>query len=100
MIIFEDEIFIEIEKFDCISLGLKRAGGGSYFTVFPISPKEHRAKHQNIQANVEIKQTKDFTVFYITDDWGTIHTVQITNDHKKEIEAAIQLAVDQELIKV
>lgn len=99
MIIFQERKYDSIKKFDCHILDFHNNTGGGYFTCLPISPLKHRQGCQrNFPDKVEITKDESFTHFAITDDWGTVHTVSIGNEHKAEIETATQAAKEQGLL--
>ena len=98
MITYEDREYAEIIEFDCRIISLVKIEGNTFSTVLPISPLSWREKHTTCAA-VDVKKNAKDTRFLITDDWGSISVVTITNDHKKEIETAIEAARKDGLLK-
>ena len=101
MVIFQGREYAKIKKFDCCVIDLEHEHGGGVFTALPISSLEHRTKpgHRDFPDNVIVNDTGLFTIFKITDDWGTMHIVMISSkDHQAEIQSAIEAAKEQGLI--
>jgi hypothetical protein len=96
---FEGMVFDKIRKFDCHVVHLENERGGSYCTVIPISPLEHREKRRT-RASVSIVDDGHSTTFVITDDWGKEHKMVIDNIHAMEIEAAKDAAESNGLYSI
>lgn len=98
MIIWEDEVYSKIIRFDCHIVELETKYGGGYFTVIPISPPEYR-KHTPTKARVVIEDDGGYTTFKIYCDWGQCHLMQIPNEMVEAIEMGRQGAVDNDLLE-
>lgn len=97
-VIFENREYDHINKFDCriVDLGFKE--GGSFFTVLPVSDLEYRENNPT-KASVTVSYNKQYATFLIASDWGQVYTIKIPISMIKEIEAAINAAKRQKLIK-
>lgn len=88
-----------IRGFDCITISLEKLENcGEFITWLPISPADYRKEHPT-EAKVEIIKKRGFTKFKITDDWGDIHVVKISNRFWHKIKQATQSAIEQNLIR-
>lgn len=81
-VIFNNEEYFKILKFDCSVVDLENINGGGYFTVLPVST----------HSKVEILKDVTQTTFKITDDWGKVNTMSIPNFMHKEITTATESA--------
>jgi hypothetical protein len=81
-VIFNNEEYFKIIKFDCNVVDLSYKEGGGYFTVLPVST----------HSKVEINKDNNRTTFIITDDWGKVHVMLIPNFMNEEIATAIKSA--------
>lgn len=79
-VIFNNEEYFKIIKFDCNVVDLAHKEGGGYFTVLPVSTR----------SKVEVKKDDTHTNFIITDDWGKVHIMLIPNFMNDEIAIAIK----------
>jgi hypothetical protein len=98
MITFDGMEWPIIRQFDCRVISVEGKSGGGWFTCLPISPTEYRRKHPT-KARVAVSRGETDTVFHITDDWGHLHKVTLSNDMQEEIKAATAAAVSQGLME-
>ena len=88
-----------IREFDCRIYSVEFFNKGSFFTVFPISPRTYREKsNRKFPDKVLVTVGENFTDFTITDDWNSECKVSIHNSHKKDIEYAISKAKEYRLL--
>jgi len=96
MIKYHNQTFDIVKEFDCRVLSFSYKEGGSFFTAIPISSKEYRDEQlkrgRKLPCKVDVCRGKRTTEFKIIDDWGSIHTVILSNGHKVDIEKAITQA--------
>lgn len=78
-VIFNNEEYYKILKFDCSIVDLETINGGGYFTVLPVST----------HSKVEVHKDETHTIFSITDDWGKANTMIIPNFMHEEIAIAV-----------
>ena len=102
-VIFENKIFYGIKEFDCRTVYLYTTAKyknhqGTFSTFIPISNLEFRKTHLT-KAFVKIQEDKDYTIFYIYDDYGREHIMKISNSLQKEINNARIGALKHDLIK-
>jgi len=88
---FEGHEYTAIQEFDCRIISLLRVGGGSYFTVVPISPLSYREQYPT-HAKVDINHHAKSVMIHITDDYGMLHTIEIGKEHESEIRSATEIA--------
>lgn len=81
-VIFNNEEYFKILKFDCSVIDLETINGSGYFTVLPVST------HSKIQ----VLKNKVHTTFSICDDWGKVNTMVIPNYMDEEIKIAEECA--------
>lgn len=109
-VIWQAGFYSSIIKFDCNTVQLRLKGGGTYSTYLAISSLEYR-NEKKTKAKVSINKIRevvegysnqqiisDYTVFFITDDWGDNHSMHIPSFMKKEIEIATKAAKEQDLL--
>lgn len=96
-IMWEDQEYDYILKFDgkIVELGYKE--GGSYFTCLAISPIEYR-KTNPTKAKASVTKFDNVTIFDISDDWGEWHRMVIPNSLASIIERAISGLKAQNLL--
>jgi hypothetical protein len=92
------EYFKAIKRLDLPNgiVSMFTMGGGSYFTVIPISSVAHRRRNKT-QASAMYAREGDVHRFQVFDDWGSPHTLlipdgearrEIIQDNIKKLEAA------------
>ena len=98
MIRFKGQEFDTIDKFTCSVLSFSNKEGGGCLSCPPISNQEYR-KERPTMARVEIVSNCDSVVFNIVDDWGSLYSVDIDNEHQEEIEHATECAKEKGLLE-
>lgn len=90
--------YAAIEKFDCRTISLIEEHGSRYTTTIPISSIQSRKKY-GTKAKVKItEEFLNYTTFYCYDDLGNAYVLDIPNHLQKQIAAAKQAAIDNELL--
>lgn len=97
MIVYKGRRYDYIEEFDGKVIRLRFNEGGSMITVLPISPKYHRYNHPT-EAYVNLEENENSVTFYIQDDWGKRHVIEIGREHQDWIDYAKNNLVNEGLL--